>query len=57
MLANKQHIHKLSVAKMRMLKWISGKTMRDRLRNEYIWEHLGVALVGDKLRETRLRLF
>ena len=32
----KQHIHKLSVAQMRMLRWISGNTQKDRIRNKEI---------------------
>ena len=28
---NKQHIHKMSVAKVRMLRWISGNTWKDRV--------------------------
>jgi len=34
--ATKQHVQKLSAAKMRMLKWMSGNTLKDRIKNEYI---------------------
>ncbi|KAI0530470.1 hypothetical protein KFK09_000014 [Dendrobium nobile] len=52
-----KHNTKLSVAKMRMLRWMSGFTLRDRIRNEHIREKVGVAPVEDKIRESRLRLF
>ena len=31
-LVKKQHIHKMSVGEMRMLRWMYGKTMKDRVR-------------------------
>ncbi|KAH0461941.1 hypothetical protein IEQ34_009516 [Dendrobium chrysotoxum] len=52
-----KHNSKLSVAEMRMLRWMSGFTLRDRIRNEHIREKVGVALVEDKIRESRLRWF
>ncbi|KAI0494972.1 hypothetical protein KFK09_025118 [Dendrobium nobile] len=52
-----KHNTKLSVAEMRMLRWMSGFTLRDRLRNEHIREKVGVAPVEDKIRESRLRWF
>ncbi|KAL4179082.1 hypothetical protein AMTRI_Chr13g118290 [Amborella trichopoda] len=45
----------MGVAEMRMLRWMSGKTRRDRIRNESIGENLGIAPIGDKMRESRLR--
>ena len=55
----KQHMHKISVVEMRMLRWTRDKTRKDRIRNECYRENLGVALasIGDKIRETRLRWF
>ena len=53
----RSHIDKLNVAEMRMLRWMSGITRRDRIRNEYIRESLGVAPLGEKLRECRLRWY
>ena len=53
----KQHISKVSVAETRMLRWMCGKTRKDRIRNEYIRETVGVAHIEDKLRENRLRWF
>ena len=34
-----------------------GKTMNDKIRNEHFGEHLKVAIIGDKIIETHLRLF
>ena len=36
-----QHENKLSVAEMRMLRWICGKTRLDRIRNDNIRESWG----------------
>ncbi|PKU83277.1 ataxia telangiectasia mutated family protein [Dendrobium catenatum] len=52
-----KHNTKLSVAEMRMLRWMSGFTLRDRIRNEHIREKVGVAPVEYKIRESRLRWF
>jgi hypothetical protein len=38
---NSQHESKVSVAKMRMLHWMSGKTRHDRIRNDTIIESGG----------------
>jgi hypothetical protein len=53
----RRHIQQLSVAEMRMLRWICGNTRRDRVRNEDIRERLGVAPVEEKLVQHRLRWF
>ena len=53
-LANK-HVHKMSVAEMRMLRWMSDKTRKDKIRNEFIRGSLGVAPRDNKMRESRLR--
>ncbi|KAH0462579.1 hypothetical protein IEQ34_010154 [Dendrobium chrysotoxum] len=52
-----KHNSKLSVAEMRMLRWMSGFTLRDKIRNELIHEKVGVAPVEDKIRESCLRWF
>jgi len=49
--------HWMSVANMRMLKWMSGVIREDRIRNKYVWKSIGVALITDKMRENRLRWF
>jgi hypothetical protein len=53
----RRHIQQLSVAEMRMLRWICGNTRRDRVRNNDIREKLGVAPVEEKLVQHRLRWF
>ncbi|KAI8542827.1 hypothetical protein RHMOL_Rhmol08G0169600 [Rhododendron molle] len=53
----KQQVNKMSVAEMRMLRWMCGKTRRDRVRNETVREIVGVAPIEEKLRENRLRWF
>ena len=45
----------MDVAKTGMLKWMCGKTRKDKIRNERFREHLGVATIGDTIRETCLR--
>jgi hypothetical protein len=53
----RRHIQQLSIAEMRMLRWICGNTRRDRVRNDDICERLGVAPVEEKLVQHRLRWF
>ncbi|KAL4188164.1 hypothetical protein AMTRI_Chr09g42710 [Amborella trichopoda] len=45
----------MNVTEIRMLIWMSGKTRRDRIRNESIRENLGVVPIDNKMRESRLR--
>jgi hypothetical protein len=52
-----RHVQQLSVAEMRMLRWICGNTRRDRVRNDDIREKLRVAPVEEKLVQHRLRWF
>ena len=52
----KRHVQQ-SVAEMRMLRWFCGHTMRDRVRNEVIRDRVGVAPIGEKLIQHRLRWF
>ena len=40
---------------MRMLRWMSGVTREDKIRNEYIRGSIGVASIVDKMRENILR--
>ena len=44
----------MSVAEMRMLRWMCGKTRKDRIRNVNIRSMVGVAPNEDKSRENRL---
>jgi len=47
----------MRVAEMRMLRWMSGHTRLDKIRNESIKEKVGVVPIEDKLREWRLKWF
>ena len=51
------HAQKMSVADMRMLRWICGNTRRDNVRNEDIRTKIGVTPIEKKMRENRLRWF
>jgi hypothetical protein len=53
----RRHVQQLSVAEMRMLRWICGHTRRDRVRNDDIRERVGVAPFEEKLMQLRLRWF
>jgi len=44
----------LSVVEIRMLKWMSGVTRDDRIRNEYVRGSTGVASIVVKMKENRL---
>jgi hypothetical protein len=52
-----QHVQKMSVAEMRMLRWICGHTRKDRIRNDDIMNKLGVAPIQEKLVQYSLRWF
>ena len=51
------HVQKFEVAEMRMLRWMCRCTLMDRIPNSVYREQLGVAPIGDKFREGRLRWF
>jgi hypothetical protein len=53
----RRHVQQLSVAEMRMLRWICDNTRRDRVQNDDIRERLRVAPVEEKLVQHRLRWF
>jgi hypothetical protein len=53
----RQHIQKMSVAEMQMLRWICGHTRKDRIRNDNIRDKLGVTPIQEKLVQHRLRWF
>lgn len=52
-----QHENKVSVLEMRMLRWLSGKIRRDKIRNDDIRENIGVAPIVEKMLENKLRWF
>ena len=56
-LTKKTQVQRLMVAGMRMIRWMCGYTRLYRIRNVVIRERVGVTLLEDKLRETRLRWF
>ena len=49
--------HRMEVTKIRMLRWMRGNTIIDRIRNQEFREKLGVAPLSAKMRENRLRWF
>ena len=49
--------HKMEVTEMRMLRWMCGHTLMDRIRNQEFRDKLGVAPISGKMRENRLRWF
>jgi hypothetical protein len=53
----RRHLQQLSVAEIRMLRWICGNPRRDRVQNDDIRERLGVTPVEEKLVQHRLRWF
>ncbi|KAL4304934.1 hypothetical protein AHAS_Ahas16G0027900 [Arachis hypogaea] len=55
--AKGEHEHKLSVAEMKMWRWMSGHTRLDKIRNEDIRERVGVAPIVEKMVKSRLRWF
>jgi len=46
----------MSLAEMRMFRWVSRVTSDNTIRNEYIRESVGVVSIMDKMRENRFRL-
>ncbi|XP_070041028.1 uncharacterized protein [Nicotiana tomentosiformis] len=56
-LVKNSHIQKMKVAEMRILRWMCGNTMMDKIMNEDIREKVGMTPMDDKMREARLRWF
>ena len=52
-----RHVQQLSVAEMRVLRWICGHIRMDRVRNDDIRDRLEVAPIEEKLVQHRLRWF
>jgi hypothetical protein len=55
--ATKDVERRLGVMEMKMLRWISGVTRLDHVRNDDIRNRYGIAPIDEKLRESRLRWF
>ena len=51
------HAQKISVAGMRMLRWICGNTRRNKVRNKDIRSKISVTSIKEKMRKNRLRWF
>ena len=49
--------HKMDVTEMRMLMWMCGHTLMDRIRNKQFRDKLGVAPIFGKMSKNRLRWF
>ena len=49
--------HKMEVTEMRMLRWMCGHTLMDRITNQEFREKLGVAPISEKMQKYRLRWF
>lgn len=49
----KQHIQKKSIAEIRILRWLSGYTLKDKIK----YSKLKVGSIEDKRRETHLKWF
>jgi hypothetical protein len=49
-----QHIQKMSVVEIRMLRWICGHIRKDQIKNDDIWDKLGVTPIQEKLVQHRL---
>ena len=50
----RQHISKMSVIEMCMLRWMSDHTRMDHIRNEVIRSKVGITPIEDKMRKGRL---
>ena len=47
----------MDVSEMKMLRWMSGYTLKDRIRNDHSRERVEVAPISEKMREYRLRWY
>ena len=47
----------MDVTEMKMLRWMSGYTLKDRIRNDHIHERVGVAPISEKMRDYHLRWY
>ena len=46
---------KMETAELKMMRCALGETLKDRMKNRYIWGTAGVRRMGEKLRGERLR--
>ena len=52
-----QQKHKMDVTEMKMLRGMSGYTLKDRIHNDRISKRVGVAPISEKMRDYRLRWY
>lgn len=50
------NISKMKVAELIIIRWVSGNTLNDGIKNEIIRAKSGLASIEDKMRENRLNL-
>ena len=50
-------VKKMEAAELKMVRWALGVTLKDKVRNEYIWGTAKIRRIGEKLRGERLRWF
>ena len=48
-------VKKMEAAELRMVRWALGVTLKDKVRNEYIWGTAKIRRIGEKSRGERLR--
>ena len=48
---------KMEAAELKMVRWALGVTLKDRVRNDYIWGTAKIRRIAEKLRGERLRWF
>ena len=47
----------MEAAELKMVRWALGVTRKDKIRNEYMKGTAKIAMLGDKLRDARLRWY
>jgi len=48
---------KMEAAELKMVRWALGVTLKDKVKNKYIWGTAKITRIGEKLRGERLRWF
>lgn len=57
MLDNEEKTNKVRVTEMHMSHWMSGLTIKNRIRNNYIRDNLKMVPIDDKMGETHVSWF